>query len=200
MSKPYNRQDRFYKQAKSEGYRSRAAFKLIELNSKYKLLKPGMAVFDLGAWPGGWLQVTTGIVGESGLVVGVDLVEIAPLPDPNVHLIVGDAREESVISQALALNNGARFDLLVSDMSPKLTGIREADQAACVGCAELAVYVAQTTLRVGGDLVIKVFKGNEIDQFVQQIRKRFKKVIRSKLDSTRTTSNESYLICQGWIA
>jgi hypothetical protein len=125
-----------------------------------------MKVFDLGAWPGGWTQVAVVAVGERGIVVALDLVALEPLPEANVHLICGDAREQSNIDAALEIA-GSRFDVVISDMSPKLTGIKEADQAGTVGCAELAQYVAGQVLKEGGDLVLKVFKGNDTELFVR---------------------------------
>lgn len=197
MCADYNRKDRLYERAKEEGYRSRAAYKLIELDKKHKILRPGVKVFDLGAWPGGWTQVASAAVGPKGVVVAIDLVPIDQLPAENVLLICGDARDDSHIQAALT-HAGARFDVVVSDMSPKLTGIREADQAGTVGCAELALYVAGQVLKEGGDLVIKVFKGNDTEVFVRQLRSAFSKVVRAELDSTRKTSNEFYLLGRGF--
>ncbi len=197
MCADYNRKDRLYERAKEEGYRSRAAYKLIELDKKHKILRSGAKVFDLGAWPGGWTQVASTAVGPKGVVVAIDLVPIDPLPAENVLLICGDARDDSHIQAALA-HAGTRFDVVVSDMSPKLTGIREADQAGTVGCAELALYVAGQVLKEGGDLVIKVFKGNDTEVFVRQLRSAFTKVVRAELDSTRKTSNEFYLLGRGF--
>lgn len=197
MCASYNRKDKLYERAKEEGYRSRAAYKLLELNKKYSILRPGMKVFDLGAWPGGWTQVASVAVGGRGIVVALDLVALDPLPEANVHLICGDAREQSNINAALQIA-GSRFDVVISDMSPKLTGIKEADQAGTVGCAELAQYVAGQVLKDGGDLVLKVFKGNDTELFVRQLRSAFAKVMRVELDSTRKTSNEYYVVGKGF--
>ena len=196
MSSDYNRKDRFYEQAKAHGYRSRAAYKLMELDSKFGLLRPGMTVADLGAWPGGWMQVAADKIGERGLVVGADLVEIEPLQRDNTHFIHGDLRDEEVLSQMRDAVNG-KYDLVLSDMSAKLTGIREADQAAAAGCAELALWVAQQILRPNGNLVMKVFKGQEVDNFFRASRPLFQKLNRVELDSTRKTSNEFYIVGVG---
>lgn len=195
MSKPYDRKDLHYREAKAQGYRSRAALKLIELDDTYGILRSGLSVLDLGAWPGGWLQIAAERVGSAGRVVGIDLVAIDELSYPNVSLIQGDVRDDASISAIKDANKRALFDVILSDMSPKLTGIREADIAGSVGCAELAAFVATQLLKPGGTLVIKVFKGGEVDTFVREIRKAFQKVIRSRLDTTRTSSNENYLIC-----
>lgn len=197
MSGSYDRKDHLYRKAKAEGYRSRAAFKLKEINSRFHLIRPGARVLDLGAWPGGWLQVAAEIAGERGRTVGIDLQRIDDPGLPSVCLITGDAREEQNIEQALAFAGGS-FDVVLSDMSAKLTGIREADEAAAVGCAELALWIAQRVLKQEGGLVIKVFKSAGIDTFVKNMRPLFNKVTRSELDSSRKTSNEYYLVAAGF--
>lgn len=197
MGGEYNRKDRLYWDAKEHGYRSRAAFKLIEINEKFRLLGQGSRVFDLGAWPGGWLQVAAQLVGAQGRVVGIDLVQIEPLPSENVLLLHGDARDEALVTTAADFAGG-RFDVLLSDMSPKLTGIKEADRYAAVACAELAMFIAERVLTPGGALVVKVFKSPESDAFVKTVRPLFNKVARVELDSTRKTSNEYYLIATGY--
>ena len=193
MCAQYNRQDKLYHQAKADGYRSRAAYKLLEINKRFKIMNRGSRVFDLGCWPGGWLQIASQAVGDNGVVVGVDLVQVEPIYLDNVSTLQGDARDESTVDGALAIAGG-KFDVLLSDMSPKLTGIREVDQAGTVGCAELALYVASQVLKSGGSFVAKVFKGSETDKFIRDLRSQFEKVVRTELDSTRKTSNEFYVI------
>lgn len=197
VSGGYNRTDHLYKKAKEEGYRSRAAYKLIELNQRFHALTAGARVLDLGAWPGGWLQVASEVVGTDGIVVGIDLVPIEPLPGKNVHLITGNAADPEIQSRAFALAGG-KFNAVLSDMSPKLSGIKEADRAATIGCAELALGIAGQTLELGGTLIIKLFKSNEAEQFVKSIRPMFNKVSRSELDATRKTSNEFYVVGSGF--
>ncbi|MBN8548399.1 MAG: RlmE family RNA methyltransferase [Deltaproteobacteria bacterium] len=197
MSGNYDRKDKLYQRAKEEGYRSRAAFKLIELDKKYKLLRSGIKVVDLGCWPGGWLQVVAGRLGTQGVAVGIDLVETIPFSEPNVHVVTGDAREDVNIEKVRSYAPEG-FDLLLSDMSPKLSGIKEADQAGTVACAELALWGAQTLLKKGGSFVCKVFKGNETELFYRAARPAFEKLQRSELDATRKTSNEFYLIGTGY--
>ncbi len=197
MSGSYNRKDHFYQKAKEEGYRSRAAYKLIELNDKHKLLNQGSLVLDLGCWPGGWLQVAAEKVGPNGLVVGVDLVKVEDIGQDNVRCICGDARDEATLKQLRELSSSG-FDLILSDMSPKLSGIREVDQAGSVGCAELAVWLAGQVVKSGGTLVVKVFKGNETEQFVKSTRPMFNKLIRTELDATRKSSNEFYVLGFGF--
>ncbi len=197
MSGNYNRKDHLYEKAKEQGYRSRAAFKLQELNQKYCLVKHDTKIIDLGAWPGGWMQVSAELIGTGGVVVGIDLVEIDKFSHPRVHVLQGDVREELVIKQALGLAGG-RFDVVLSDMSPKLCGIPEVDRYAAVGLNELAAWACGYTLRQGGNFVVKVFKSNEAEQFVKSIRPLFNKVVRSELDATRKTSNEFYVVGLGY--
>jgi 23S rRNA (uridine2552-2'-O)-methyltransferase len=195
MSTDYVRKDHLYQKAKDEGYRSRAAFKLIELNDRFHFLRPGRSVLDLGAWPGGWLQVAEQRV-RGGVLVGVDLVAIDPLGD-GVHLVQGDARDESTLNEALSCSpNG--FDMVLSDMSPKLSGIRELDMAASVGCGELALWVAGKVLRPGGVFVVKLFKSNEAQLFFRSAQSSFDKMHRVELKTTRKSSNEFYCVGLGF--
>jgi 23S rRNA (uridine2552-2'-O)-methyltransferase len=199
MSSEYNRKDSFYQKAKEEGYRSRASYKLLELDKAHSLLRPGMKVLDLGAWPGGWMQVAAKRVGPSGLVVGIDLVQLEAFDEPQVKVIRGDVRDDEMLAQICALAPQG-YDLIMSDMSPKLTGIREADTWAAIGLAELAVWAAQKALRSGGNLLIKVFKSNESAELVRKLRSGgfenlvFEKVVAKELESTRKSSNEYYLV------
>jgi len=190
----YNRKDHLYKKAKDEGYRSRAAYKLQELQRSYRLMSPGSRVIDVGAWPGGWSQVALEHVGTSGHITAIDLVAVDPINDPRMTIITGDARDLETLLPA----GDPGFDLVMSDMSAKLTGIKEADQAATVGCAELALWVAQSFLKQGGNFVVKVFKGPAVEGFVKSSRGMFNKVIRTELDSSRTTSNEFYVVGLGF--
>jgi 23S rRNA (uridine2552-2'-O)-methyltransferase len=195
--KEYDRKDEFYERAKSEGYRSRAAYKLKELSSEYKLLGSGYAVLDLGAWPGSWMQVALERVGDRGIVAGIDLKTIEPFGPQNAHIFTGDVGDEAILAQ-IKLLAPAGFDLVLSDMSPHLTGIKEADRAGMEGCAELALWVAQKYLKVGGNFVVKLFKSHEADQFVKTTRPLFNTLKRSELDSTRKSSNEYYMIGLGF--
>jgi 23S rRNA (uridine2552-2'-O)-methyltransferase len=194
MSSQYNRKDHLYQKAKEEGYRSRAAYKLIELQHSYSVIKPGDHVLDIGAWPGGWTQIALEFVGAKGSVTAIDLVQMDPIDDPRCKIIVGDARDLSEHLQPPEL----RFDVAISDMSHKLTGIKEADQAASVGIAELARYVAQENLKKGGNFIVKVFKGGDVEGFVKSTRPMFNKLVRSELKSSRNTSNEFYVIGLGF--
>lgn len=193
----YNRKDALYQRAKDEGFRSRAAYKLKELNKKYKFLRPGARVVELGAWPGGWLQVIAQEIGPTGVGIGVDLVPIESLGLPQVISVTGDLRDEGVQNE-IVTHSGGLLDAVLSDMSPKLTGIREADAMQTVACAELAFHIAEKLLRPAGIFVTKVFKSNEADQFVKMIRPRFNQLQREELDATRATSNEYYVVGIGF--
>ena len=190
----YNRKDHLYQKAKDEGYRSRAAYKLIEIQDAYKIIKNGDRVLDVGAWPGGWTQVALQFVGGSGNVTAIDLQPLDPIDDSRCSLIAGDARD---LDDILGLKEPS-FDVVISDMSAKLTGIKEADQAAAVGCAELALYVAHQMLKNGGNFAVKVFKGGDVEGFVKSTRPMFNKLVRSELKSSRNTSNEFYIIGLGF--
>lgn len=196
MAADYKRKDHLYKKAKDAGFRSRAAYKLLELAKRHSLIRPADAVLDVGAWPGGWTQAALTVLGPQGSVTAIDLVPLEPLNDPRCHCITGDARDLA----SLLADPNSRFDVVISDMSHKLTGIREADQAATVATAELALHVAQHFLKPGGNFVVKVFKGAEVEGFVKMLRPMFNRVVRSELDATRQTSNEFYVVGLGFVA
>jgi 23S rRNA (uridine2552-2'-O)-methyltransferase len=194
MAGSYNRKDHLHQKAKEEGFRSRASYKLQELQKKYSVIKNGNKVLDLGCWPGGWLQVASKLVGPHGLVVGIDLVETEPLYLNNVVTITGDARDEEIREEAIAAAEGP-FDVIVSDMSPKISGIPEVDRTATVGLNELTLWMATQIGRPGSTVIMKVFKGNETEEFFRkEMRPSFEKVVRTELDATRKTSSEFYLV------
>lgn len=197
MSGHYERKDHFYQRAKDEGARSRAVFKLRELNQKYKLIKQGYKILDLGAWPGGWLEVAAELSGASGLAVGIDLKELEDFGRPNIKVITGDVADRALIEQACQFAGG-QFDLVQSDMSPKLSGIKEVDRMAATACAELAFDAAKIALRTEGALVIKLFKSNEAELFVKSMRPVFNNVVREELKSSRKSSTEFYLVALGY--
>ncbi len=203
MSGSYNRKDHLYQKAKSEGYRSRAAYKLKELQQKYRFIQPGFSVLDLGCWPGGWLQVAGELVTPSGVAAGVDLQPLEDLAQlqnesPAIKFVAGDARDAPVQQQLFAFAGG-KFDVVLSDMSPKLSGISEVDRSAAVGLAELALAISKKCLKTGGVLVIKVFKGNETEEFYRKLlQPAFEKTVRVELDATRKTSNEFYLFARNF--
>ena len=184
--------DIYVQRARGAGYRSRAAYKLLEIASRDKLLKPGMVVVDLGAAPGSWSQVVQAQVGARGLVVALDILEMAPLP--GVKFMQGDFREPTslgMLEQALA---GRNVDLVLSDMSPNISGISMRDQARAMELAELALEFATLHLKPGGHLLVKVFQGAGFQEFFQTMRKRFQGVATRKPQASRGRSNELYLL------
>lgn len=189
----YNPHDRYFQKAKQEGYRSRAAYKLLELQQRYRILRPGDNVVDLGAAPGGWLQVAAKLVGERGKVVGVDLQQIQPLRDRQVLVIHGDASSTEV-QQAICQSINGLADVVLSDMAPKLSGIRETDIARATELQRRALEIATALLRPGGLLVIKGFMSNEIAETTSALKRLFDKVQRTKPDATRHGSSEFYFI------
>jgi 23S rRNA (uridine2552-2'-O)-methyltransferase len=194
----YQRKDAFYARAKHAGYRSRAAYKLLELVPRFKLIRRGDHVVDLGAWPGGWLQVAAELAGPQGVVVGVDLRPIDPLPAP-VTTITGDARHPAVQEQIRA-RCGGRVDVVLSDMAPALSGVRDRDIARSVELAEVALDAAAALLVPGGRLLVKFFTAPESDAIVAAARQRFTTVKRTSPEATRKGSAEMYLVGVGFHA
>jgi 23S rRNA (uridine2552-2'-O)-methyltransferase len=194
----YQRKDPFYARAKGAGYRSRAAYKLQELSRRYRLIGGGDHVVDLGAWPGGWLQVAAALVGARGVVVGVDLQRIDPLPDRTVGLLVGDAREQAVQEELRRRCNG-RVDVVLSDMAPKLSGVRDRDAAQAQALAEAGLDIGVRLLAPGGRLLLKIFTADGSDTVVAAARGRFRTVKLTKPEATRKGSSELYLVCLGFL-
>ncbi|HMA32393.1 MAG TPA: RlmE family RNA methyltransferase [Casimicrobiaceae bacterium] len=187
--------DPYVREAQRRGYRSRAAFKLQELAERDRLLRPGMTVVDLGAAPGSWLQVLRERLGPGGRIVAIDLLPMTPVA--GVELIQGDfASDEGIaaIEQKLA---GAPVDLVLSDMSPNLSGIESADQARSVHLAELALEFASTHLQPGGDLVVKVFQGAGLAEYKREVERHFTKVYLRKPKASRDRSREHYVVAKG---
>lgn len=197
MGKEYNRKDRFYELAKEEGYLSRAAYKLLEIQKKFRLVSSKSKVLDLGAAPGGWTQVLLELLGPEGILVAIDLVPLELEQDSRLTLIQGDLHDPDVRELTIKAAKGF-VDSVLSDMSAKLTGINELDQAQSVACGEAAVSVARATLKAGGSLVIKLFKGQDTETFVKSLKPLFNVIKREQLESTRSTSNEFYLIATGF--
>jgi 23S rRNA (uridine2552-2'-O)-methyltransferase len=193
----YNRHDSFYKKAKQEGFRSRAAYKLLELQQRYRLLKAGAAVVDLGAAPGGWLQVAAKIVGPRGKVIAVDLQAIEPFREANVTLLQGDMASLEIRETIRNLSAGP-VDCVLSDLAPKLSGIRDADTARCLELNQIALGTAVELLRPGGSLLIKSFISEELHGFTNEIKKYFAEVQRTKPEATRQGSSEFYFVAKGF--
>ena len=184
--------DVYVQRAKAEGYRSRAAYKLLEIAARDKLLNPGMVVVDLGAAPGGWSQVAAGKLGARGRVVAVDVLAMAPLP--HVTFLQGDFREDAVVAALERELAGRPIDLVLSDMSPNISGIALSDQARAMHLAELALEFAVKHLKPGGSLLVKVFQGSGFQEFLREMRSGFKEVVTRKPAASRGRSNELYLL------
>ncbi len=187
--------DPYVRAAKAHGYRSRAAFKLLELDARFQLLRPGLRVLDLGAAPGGWTQVALARVGPSGRVVGVDLLPINPLP--GAVLILGDLTESEVLSRAIA-ELGGPPDLVLSDMAPNTTGHAATDHLRIVALAEAAAEAALAHLAPGGAFVCKVFQGGAEREVLAPLKRAFASVRHAKPAASRKESAETYLVAQGF--
>ncbi len=187
--------DFFVKQAKKEGYRSRAAYKLLDISERDYLLKPGMTVVDLGAAPGSWSQVVTKKIGNRGQVIALDILDMAPLP--GVVFIRGDFREEDVLIELERNLKERQLDLVISDMSPNLSGIAISDQARSMYLAELALAFSMQHLNYGGSFLVKVFQGCGFEDYLGNMRKGFTKVLIRKPKASRDRSNELYLLGTG---
>lgn len=190
--------DPYVKAATQHGYRSRAAFKLSEIDAKDKLLKPGMTVIDLGAAPGSWTQVVrerlTAQGAVRGRIVALDILPMDPLPD--VEFIQGDFRDEPVAAQLAGALAGQKVDVVLSDMAPNLSGIAVADAARSLHLAELALEFALAHLKPSGVLLVKVFQGSGYSQFVEQLKRSFVSVAARKPPASRAESAETYLLAR----
>jgi len=192
MSKRFldeRKKDYYYKKAKKENLRSRAAFKIIQLNNKFKLMKQGDSVLDLGSAPGGWLKAIKDLVGE-GIVVGVDLQPITPIP--LVKFILGDITDENTIAEIKEYNSS--FDVITSDCSPNVSGNWEVDHARQIYLAEKSLELCDQLLTEGGNFIVKVFQGEFFKEFIEKMKKMFEKVIISKPDASRKRSSEIYVV------
>jgi 23S rRNA (uridine2552-2'-O)-methyltransferase len=187
--------DPYVRKAQAEGMRSRAAYKLQQLAERDHLLKPGMVVVDLGSAPGGWSQVAGRAVGAEGRVVGVDLLEMLPIPA--VRFVQGDFGDDSVLAEVEKLLDGRPVDLVLSDMAPNMSGVASVDQARSIGLAELALDFAINHLKPQGNFLVKVFQGSGFEQLVADIRRSFVQVVIRKPEASRSRSNEVYLVAKG---
>lgn len=187
--------DVYVRRARQDGYRSRSAYKLIEILEKDKLVRAGMTVVDLGAAPGGWSQVLAPMVGPKGQVMALDILEMEPLH--GVILIRGDFSDEATLKLLEAQTGNRSIDLVVSDMSPNISGVGLVDQARSIHLAELAFEFATERLKPGGDLLVKVFQGAGLDEFRKQLGTRFSAVAVRKPKASRDRSSEFYLLARG---
>ena len=188
--------DPFVKRAHAEGWRSRAVFKLAELQGKERLIRAGSVVVDLGAAPGAWSQFAAGVVGPQGRVLAVDLLPLAPVA--GVEIFQGDFREESVMNALLASLGGTPVDLVMSDLAPNMSGTRVVDQPRAMYLAELAADFASQVLRPGGNLVVKLFQGEGFQEYVEAMRARFASVRMRKPSASRSGNRETYLVARNF--
>lgn len=196
MSKKWEverKKEHYYKMAKQEKYRSRASYKLLQLNKKFKIIKPRDYVVDLGAAPGGWSQVALDIVGDEGKVVAVDLQRIKPFEHENFIQITGDFTEDETVKR-IEETLGWNADVILSDAAPKLTGIKDIDQLKSIDIANNALKIADKILKIDGSMVIKVFQGEGFPSLLKEIKKKFKTVKTTKPPSSKKGSIEMYII------
>lgn len=187
--------DPWVQRAKREGYRSRASYKLMEIDERDHLIKPGMIVVDLGATPGGWSQVAAKKLAGNGRVIALDILEMQPLH--NVTFIQGDFREQATLDELVKTLNGKPVDLVISDMAPNISGIGIADQARAMHLTELALDFAIEHLRPGGNFLVKVFQGDGFEAFVKSLRAAFQQMQTRKPEASRGRSSETYLLGKG---
>ena len=188
--------DEYVKKAQAMGYRSRSTFKLVEIQEKDKIIRPGMNVIDLGAAPGGWSDYARKIVGKKNKVIALDLLEIEPIE--GVDFIQGDFRENDVLDELYRVLEGAPVDLVMSDMAPNISGNKEMDQPRSIYLAELALDTAQTVLNKGGTFLIKMFQGAGFDEYKRDVTKSFSSIVIRKPKSSRARSNEVYILAKGF--
>jgi 23S rRNA (uridine2552-2'-O)-methyltransferase len=199
MSKKWEverKKEHYYKMAKQEKYRSRASYKLLQINKKFRIIKPRDYVVDLGAAPGGWSQVALNIVGDKGKVIAVDLQRIKPFEHENFIQITGDFTEDETvkrIEETLEWN----ADVILSDAAPKLTGIKDIDQLKSIDIAENALKIADQILKIDGNMIIKVFQGEGFPSLLKEIKNKFKTVKTTKPPSSKKGSIEMYIIAIG---
>ena len=197
MAKQYQRKDSFYNKAKAEGQRCRAFYKIEEIDKKFKFFSRGMDVLDLGAWPGGWLQYAADKIGERGLAVGVDLAEIQKCPQANIRFYQGDVRDSEFLEMMFSETRD-KFDVVMSDLSPKLTGIRDVDMCGAAELARTALNIAKKVLKTGGSFTCKVFMSPEAQDFVKEVQSVFKICKREEMESSRKSSSEFYVVGMGF--
>lgn len=190
------KREHFYKQAKKEGYRARSAFKLKQIQNRFRILKQGNTVIDLGAAPGGWSQVAKEIVGEKGTVIGIDLLPIQSLE--GVTFIEGDMTDDESIQKIKSLINGKEADTILSDMSPDISGNYSVDQARSIQLCEQAFKTCNELLKPGGNFVCKVFVGEDFQEFLQKIKKQFQAVKQFSPQASRKTSSEIYIVAKSF--
>ncbi len=190
-----HRNDHYVKRSIKEGYRSRASYKLLELNERDRLFRLGMTVLDLGAAPGGWSQVAANLVGDNGRIIASDILPMDSLA--GVDFVLGDFTEEAVLNEILQLLGDEPADLVISDMAPNMSGMKAVDQPRAMYLVELAMEMACQVLKPEGVFVAKVFHGEGFDSFMLEVKRRFQRVVARKPDASRSRSREVYLVARG---
>jgi len=190
--------DEYVQRARKEGYRSRASYKLLELDTRDKLFRPGMVVVDLGAAPGGWTQVAAQRVGHNGRIIASDILPMDAVA--GTEFVQGDFTEESVLSEILNIIGDERADLVISDMAPNMSGMKAVDQPRAIYLVELALDLAKQILKPGGVFVAKVFQGEGSDDLLADLRQAFTRVVVRKPEASRPRSSEVYMVAKGFKA
>lgn len=190
--------DPYVKRSQRDGYRSRAAYKLLEIQEKDRILTPGTRVLDLGAAPGSWSQIASRLVGPKGQVIALDLLPMEALD--GVAFLQGDFREDAVLSQLREAIGAEPLDLVLSDMAPNITGTVVTDQSRIMYLLELALELTRECLKPGGSLVVKAFQGEGFDTYLLELRRSFRRVASRKPPSSRPESREIYLVAKGFVA
>jgi 23S rRNA (uridine2552-2'-O)-methyltransferase len=188
-----HKQDYFYRLAKEQQYRSRATYKLFEAVNRYELIKSGDVVVDLGAAPGGWMQAALAVVGERGFVLGVDIKEIEPLEEANSRSIIGDVNDQEIVQNIRSFLPDTA-DVVVSDVSPNVSGVWEVDQARQIELARRSLFIACSLLKPGGSFFVKAFQGDMLSDFIYEVRTCFRFVRLLKPKATRKKSSELFIL------
>jgi len=189
--------DEYVRRSQQDGYRSRAIYKLIEIDKKDHLVKPGMTVIDLGAAPGGWSEYCVKKLGKNGAMVALDILPMEPIDD--VTIIQGDFREDAVFEELMAKMNNERADLVISDMAPNISGMESVDMPRAYYLCELALDLARQVLKPGGGLLVKLFQGEGFEAYNKELKSSFSKVVMRKPKASRARSREIYALATGFL-
>ena len=189
--------DEYVRRSQQDGYRSRAIYKLIEIDKKDRLIKPGMTIIDLGAAPGGWSEYCVKKLGKNGTVVALDILPMEPINE--VTIIEGDFREDAVFEELMAVMNNAQADLVISDMAPNISGMESVDMPRAYYLCELALDFARQVLKPGGGLLVKLFQGEGFEAYNKELKASFSKVVMRKPNASRARSREIYALATGFL-
>ena len=189
--------DEYVRRSQQDGYRSRAIYKLIEIDDKDRLIKPGMTIIDLGAAPGGWSEYCVKKLGKNATVVALDILPMEPIDE--VTIIEGDFREDAVFEELMAVMNNERADLVISDMAPNISGMESVDMPRAYYLCELALDLARQVLKPGGGLLVKLFQGEGFEAYNKELKASFSKVVMRKPKASRARSREIYALATGFL-